>query len=135
MTDDEQAYVFAGRFGDAPLERKAMAAALRGSKNRDGSVRTPGICALLGLKPFAPHDLRRTAATLAGDCGFSDSAIARCLDHMAKKDENGVVPTVTGKVYSLSKRLQQKRNVLDGVAAALREIVGEPPADELKVAA
>ncbi len=32
-----------------------------------------GIGALLGLKPFTPHDLRRTAATLAGDLGFDDA--------------------------------------------------------------
>jgi integrase len=120
-------FVFASPRGDLPLERKAMATALRGTRNKDGTVRTPGICARLGLKPFTPHDLRRTAATLAGDLGFSDAWIAKCLDHAAAKDENGGrVPSVTGRVYNHSKRLQQKRAVLDGVAAALREIVGEP---------
>jgi integrase len=122
-----QEYIFAGRFGDAPLERKAMATALRGTWNKDGTVRTLGLCALLDLKPFTPHDLRRTAATLAGDLGFSDAWIARCLDHAASKDEHGVrVPSVTGRVYNHSKRLQQKRAVLDGVAAELRRIFGEP---------
>jgi integrase len=126
-----QEYIFAGRFGDAPLERKAMATALRGTTNKDGSVRTPGICALLGLKPFTPHDLRRTAATLAGDLGFSDAWIAKCLDHAVAKDESGArVPSVTGRVYNHSKRMQQKRAVLDGVAAALREIVGAPAKQE-----
>jgi integrase len=127
LESDGQEYIFAGRFGDAPLERKAMATALRGTRNKDGTVRTPGICALLGLKPFTPHDLRRTAATLAGDLGFSDAWIAKCLDHSASKDEHGaLVPSVTGRVYNHSKRLQQKRAVLNGVAAALREIVSEP---------
>jgi hypothetical protein len=32
-------------------------------------------------QPFTPHDLRRTAATLAGDLGFDDAWIAKCLDH------------------------------------------------------
>ena len=36
------------------------------------------------------------------------------------------MPTVTGKVYIHSKRLKEKRVVLDGVAAELRRIVGEP---------
>jgi integrase len=127
LKSDGQEYIFAGRFDDAPMERKAMATALRGTYNKDGTVRTRGLCALLGLKPFTPHDLRRTAATLAGDLGFSDAWIARCLDHAASKDEHGVrVPSVTGKVYNHSKRLQQKRAVLDGVAAELRRIVGEP---------
>jgi integrase len=79
------------------------------------------------LKPFTPHDLRRTAATLAGDLGFSDAWIAKCLDHAVAKDENGTrVPSVTGRVYNHSKRIHQKRAVLDGIAAALREIVGQP---------
>jgi integrase len=136
---DEQDYIFAGRFGDAPLERKAMATVLRGTRNKDGTIRTRGICDILGLKPFTPHDLRRTAATLAGDLGFSDAWIAKCLDHSASKDEHGArVPSVTGRVYNHSKRLQQKRAVLNGVAAALREIVGEPVKQartEMRVAA
>jgi integrase len=126
LGSERQEYIFAGRFGDAPLERKAMATALRGTRNKDGTVRTPGICALLGLELFSPHDLRRTAATLAGDLGFSDAWIASCLDHQIIKDENGqLVPTVTGRVYNHSKRMHQKRAVLDGVATALRGIVGD----------
>jgi len=136
LESDGQEYIFTGRFDDAPLERKAMATALRGTWNKDGTVRTPGLCALLGLKPFTPHDLRRTAATLAGDLGFSDAWIGRCLDHAASKDEHGVrVPTVTGKVYNHSKRMQQKRTVLDGVAAALRRIVGDPAEPNMQAAA
>jgi integrase len=126
LESEGQEYIFAGRFGDAPLERKAMATALRGTMNKDGTVRTQGICALLGLKPFTPHDLRRTAATLAGDLGFSDAWIAKCLDHAVAKDENGArVPSVTGRVYNHSRRMHQKRAVLDGVAAALRELIGD----------
>lgn len=116
-------YVFASPLGDQPLHRKAMADALRGD-NRKGNVRTPGICALLGLKPFTPHDLRRTAATLAGDLGFDDAWIAKCLDHAASKKAEVVVPTVTGKVYNHSKRMKEKRAVLEGVAVELRRIVG-----------
>ena len=60
-------YAFVGRFGDAPMERKAMATALRGTKHRNGKVKSAGICALLGIAPFSPHDLRRTAATMCGE--------------------------------------------------------------------
>src|SRR5262249_24468118 len=88
LNRDEQEYVFEGRFAGEPPSRKSMAAALRGTDR--GDRRTPGICELLGMKPFTPHDLRRTAATLAGDVGFSDAWIARCLDHSASKDEHGV---------------------------------------------
>ena len=37
------------------------------------------------------------------------------------------MPTVTGKVYNHSKRMKEKRAVLDGVAAELREIIEAPP--------
>jgi integrase len=128
LTNDKQQYVFASPLGDMPMNRKVMATALRGTKQRkDGKMvtKTPGICALLGLKPFTPHDLRRTAATLAGDLGFDDAWIAKCLDHAASKKQEQIVPTVTGKVYNHSKRMKEKRAVLDGVAAELRRIIGK----------
>src|SRR5258707_13568743 len=93
------------------------------------------ICALLGMKPFTPHDLRRTAATLAGDLGFDDAWIATCLDHAASKKQEQAVPTVTGKVYNDSKRMKEKRAVLEGVAVELRRIIGERVATELRVVA
>ena len=109
-------FVFASPLGDQPIGRLAMATALRGTKYKSGKVKTPGICALLGLKPFTPHDLRRTAATLAGDLGFDDAWIAKCLDHAVTKKGETIVPTVTGKVYNHSTRMKEKRAVLDGVA-------------------
>jgi integrase len=125
LTTDQQQYVFASPLGDMPMNRKMMATALRGTKSK-GKVKTPGICALLGMRPFTPHDLRRTAATLAGDLGFDDAWIAKCLDHAASKKQEQIVPTVTGKVYNHSKRMKEKRAVLDGVAAELRRIIGKP---------
>ncbi len=38
------------------------------------------------------------------------------------------MPSVTGKVYNHSKRMKEKRAVLDGVAAELRRIIGSWPA-------
>src|SRR5262249_35131211 len=117
--------VFASPLGDRPMNRKVMATALRGTK-RNGKVKTPGIYALLGLRPFTPHDLRRTAATLAGALEFDDEWIAECCDHPASKKGDVVVPTVTGNVYNHSKRMKEKRAMLDGVAAELRRIIGKP---------
>ena len=93
---------------------------------QSASERSTLIGALLGLRPFTLHDLRRTAATLAGDLGFDDAWIAKCLDHAASKKQEQIVPTVTGKVYNHSKRMKEKRAVLDGVAAELQRIIGEP---------
>jgi integrase len=135
LTSDKQQYVFASPLGDQPMHRKVMATALRGTKRRGGKVKTPGICALLGLQPFTPHDLRRTAATLAGDLGFDDAAIAKCLDHALSKKGDVAVPTVTGKVYNHSKRMKEKRAVLDGVAAELRRIIVKPAEVGLRLVA
>jgi integrase len=132
LKDSDKDFVFASPLDNAPLNRKAMAVALLGTKytqgKRKGQTKTLGICALLGLKPFTPHDLRRTAATLAGDLGFDDAWIAKCLDHAASKKSEQIVPTVTGKVYNHSKRMKEKRAVLDGVAAELRRIIRAPTA-------
>jgi integrase len=123
-------FAFAGRFGDAPLSRQAMSGALRGTKKLVKGVkvtRTPGICELLGIELFTPHDLRRTAATMCGELeGVSDAAISLCLDHQASKDENGKpLPAVTRKHYNLAtkKRVTEKRKVLDTWATELRRIV------------
>ncbi len=134
-------YAFTGRFGDAPLSRQAMSGALAGTKvtkNGKRVTRTPGICELLGLAPFTPHDLRRTAATMCGELGLSEAAIALCLDHQANKDENGKpLPAVTRRVYNLATRARvaKKREVLDAWAVELRRIIGEPAAAELPLAA
>ncbi|MGY4261423.1 integrase [Bradyrhizobium sp. USDA 4516] len=129
LADDDQQFVFESPvYPGQPIHRLAMGTALRGTKHEKNpnKRKTPGLCGLLGLKPFTAHDLRRTAATLAGDLGFDDAWIARCLDHAASKKGDTIVPTVTGKVYNHSKRMKEKRAVLDGVAAELRRIIGRP---------
>jgi integrase len=134
-------YAFTGRFGNAPLSRQAMSGALKGTKmakNGKRVARTPGICELLGLAPFTPHDLRRTAATMCGELGLSEGSIALCLDHQANKDENGKpLPAVTRKVYNRATRIivTKKREVLDRWAVELRRVVGEPVVDDVRVAA
>ena len=53
---------------------------------------------------------------------------------MSRKGET-IVPSVTGKVYNHSKRMKEKRAVLDGVAAELRRIIGKPAESELRLVA
>ena len=122
LTGDDQQFVLESPvYTGQPIHRTALGTALRGRPDKE----MPGICEVLGLKPFTPHDLRRTAATLAGELGFSEAAIAKCLDHAVTKDHGEKINRVTG-IYNQSKRMQQKRAVLDGVAAELRRIIGEP---------
>jgi integrase len=128
MARDEQKFVFESPvYPGQPIHRTAMATALRGTKHEKNpdKTKTRGICELLGLKRFTPHDLRRTAATLAGELGYSDAAIAKCLDHAVTKDDGEKIGRVTG-IYNQSKRMQQKRAVLDGIATELRRIIGAP---------
>jgi integrase len=133
-------YAFTGRFGDAPLSRQAMSGALTGTKvteNGKRVTRTLGICELLGLAPFTPHDLRRTAATMCGELGLSEAGISLCLDHQANKDENGKpLPAVTRRVYNRATRIMvaKKREVLDAWAIELRRIISEPATERRQAA-
>jgi integrase len=116
---------------DAPAYRKAMADALRGrtARRADGTqyVRTPGICALLGLEPFTPHDLRRTAATWARNLGQPRSKIALCLDHRMQQDDDGAkLSAVTLKHYIHGHEidLREKLEVLTALEGWLLKVIG-----------
>ena len=61
-----------------------------------------------------------------GESGKARPMRRGCLDHAASKKQEQIVPSVTGKVYNHSKRMKEKRAVLDSVAAELRRIIGEP---------
>ncbi|UGY24966.1 tyrosine-type recombinase/integrase [Bradyrhizobium septentrionale] len=133
-------WLFAGRFGTEPLNRKAMACALRGkTKLVKGKVviQSEGICRMLGLKPFTPHDLRRTAASLMGNIKVPRSIISLCLDHTIKSDEHGDVSPITGKHYDQDPRIAEKREALQLLADEIRRIVAEPvqAQEEMKRAA
>jgi integrase len=121
--------MFAGRFLDAPLARNAMANALRGKKvkvNGKMITKTVGLCEQLGIAPFTPHDLRRTAASLLGSLKVSRSTISLCLDHTIRRDEHGEVAAVTGRHYDQDPRIEEKREALQKLADEIRRIVSEP---------
>jgi integrase len=106
--------------GDAvPMKRNTLSQALVGKKDKKGKVLRQGILDFLRMKKFTPHDLRRTAATLAGDAGFDDKTIGRCLDHA----EEGAAD-VTG-VYNRSAYIEPRRQVLAAVESQLLEILGD----------
>ena len=142
LTSDAQQHVFMSPLSDQPMNRQAMATALRGTKRKDGSVKTPGICALLGLKPFSPHDLRRSAASWARLIGQPMSKIALCLVHRVTAEDCLNLPPDTGRhyVHAEDRELTEKREVLQAWADELRRIIGEPEAKavdwtELRLAA
>ena len=55
----------------------------------------------------------------------NDAWIAKCLDHAASKKQEQIVPASPARSTIHSKRMKEKRAVLDGVAAELRRIIGK----------
>ena len=108
----------------------AMATALRGTKHETckTKTKTPGICDLLGLKRFTPHDLRRTAASWSRLIGQPMGKIALCLDHRVTSEDGIKLPSVTGKhyVHAEHREPQEKREVLQAWADELRRIIAKP---------
>lgn len=122
-------WMFMGRFGEGPLNRKAMACALRGNRTkRNGKVlvRSVGLCEQLGLRPFTPHDLRRTAASLLGSLKVPRSVIALCLDHTIRSDEHGEIAAVTAIHYDQDPRIEEKREALQKLADEIGRIISAP---------
>jgi integrase len=123
VTSSAQQYVFESPvYPGQPLNRHAMSVALRGTKHETckGKTKTAGLCELLGLRKFTPHDLRRTAATLAGRLRIPRSQIAVALGHADPS-----APVVTG-VYDQADRTPEAREVLEKVAAEIRRIIDSP---------
>lgn len=133
IEDSNQPRIFMASADGDPFDGGALHQAVRGryTKGRATLVKQ-GICDFLGMAHWTPHDLRRTAATIAGE-NFEEHEIAKCLDHRKDKGEQAA-PRVTG-IYvrsGISNRrsgyFEKKREILDFVAAVLRDIIGLPPA-------
>jgi len=125
LKDGKAPYVFPGKVDGEPIDSKTLGNAVRGFTDpKTGKVVRQGIWKVLGMKPWTPHDLRRTSASLARGLGIPKWKIAQCLDHRSGGDEEA--PPVTD-VYVHSEYDGEKKEVLDAVAKALREIIGQPP--------
>jgi integrase len=72
----------------------------------------------LGIAPWTPHDLRRTAATLMAEAGVSPFIIGHVLNHASVTRA-----TVTGRVYDRYDYGREKRVALDTLAAAIASII------------
>jgi integrase len=133
LKDNDTDYVFAtpqrgGRRINEPLGNQATSSALR--DRTDKTNPNPGICSLLGIAKFTPHDLRRTAATVARasatrNNGVTLAKVSMCLDHAVKREDGMAVPDVTRRVYvhAHQQELDEKRQVLEVLADAIRHIV------------
>lgn len=124
--------------GTSHIQRGSVSTLL--SRRSTDATGRAGIIEFLGMKPFTPHDLRRTAATLAGELGISEKTVAKCLNHtMVYNSKEEQAPAVTTRVYIQSKHIIRKEThvdprieALEKVAHALREIVGLKPVAALQ---
>jgi integrase len=97
------------------LSRHALSAALTGKPAKGKAPARIGIREHLGLAHFTPHDLRRTAATIARRGGAKREDVKALLDHL----EGDVTA-----VYDKYDMLAEKRAVATILATELRKIIG-----------
>lgn len=112
LKDDEQAIVFPSRYAErGELQRNSLAQALNGRPNH-GRM---GIREFLKMEHFTPHDLRRTAATIARRGGAPRPDVKAALDHI----EGDVTD-----IYDKYNMLAEKTGVANVLGKELRRIVG-----------
>lgn len=104
--------------GFAPLTRDALSAALNGRPAKGKRPARKGIREHLGMAHWTPHDLRRTAATVARRGGAKREDVKALLDHL----EGDVTAT-----YDKYNMLKEKREVATILEAELRKIIGTKP--------
>ncbi|MET4235566.1 integrase [Bradyrhizobium sp. LA6.10] len=112
---DEQADAKPGLL---PITRDALSAALNGRPAKAKRPARKGIREHLGMAHFTPHDLRRTAATIARRGGAKREDVKALLDHL----EGDVTAT-----YDKYDMLPEKRLVAAILEAELRKIIGTKP--------
>ncbi|TKV78924.1 DUF4102 domain-containing protein [Bradyrhizobium elkanii] len=102
----------------SPITRDALSAALNGRPAKGKRSARRGIREHLGMAHFTPHDLRRTAATIARRGGAKREDVKALLDHL----EGDVTAT-----YDKYDMLPEKRQVTAILEAELRKIIGAKP--------
>lgn len=105
------------------ITRDALSAALNGRPAKGKRAARKGIREHLGMAHFTPHDLRRTAATIARRGGAKREDVKALLDHL----EGDVTAT-----YDKYDMLPEKRMVAAILEAELRKIIATRPMPILK---
>ncbi len=98
----ESKYLFPSPKGDQPISAYSVNHALYKSLPK------------MGLEPFTPHDLRRTAASGMTALGITRLVVGKILNHV----EQGVTAVYDRHGYD-----QEKRYALDAWAAHLEDIL------------
>jgi len=91
-------------------DRQTRANAIRGRKNTT-DLDLPG-------GHWTQHDLRRTAATIMGELGFTQDVIDRCLNHKE--------PKKVTRTYQRQTMLSQRQAAFDTLGNHLTSLLGDP---------
>ena len=112
LQEEDQVIVFPSRYEErGELQRNSLAQALNGRPNNQRI----GIREFLKMEHFTPHDLRRTAATIARRAGAPRPDVKAALDHI----EGDVTD-----IYDKYNMLPEKTAVANILGGELRRIVG-----------
>jgi integrase len=106
-------FLFPAPGGRAPIDGGSIAKAV---KREEKPVGKPNALTV-GVEPWTPHDLRRTAATEMEALGVSPIVIGHVLNHESTKKA-----TVTSKVYARYTYDREKREALELWGAHLTRI-------------
>jgi integrase len=79
-----------------------------------------GVTTIIGIAPWVPHDLRRSAATGMEEIGISPFIVGHVLNHVSATKS-----TVTSRVYARYDYAREKREALDFWADRLAGIITE----------
>lgn len=97
-------YLFPAPGGRAPIDSGSIAKAVKREEKPAGKP----TALTMGVKPWTPHDLRRTAATQMEELGVSPIVIGHVLNHESTKKA-----TITSKVYARYDYAREKREALE----------------------
>jgi integrase len=103
----------------APRGRRASmggAAAAKAIKKTEQRLR--GTVTTVGVPPFTPHDLRRSAATHMEELGISPFIIGHVLNHVS-----ATKASITSRIYARYTYEKEKRDALNWWADRLSNII------------
>lgn len=98
-------FIFPGPGGLAAVTGAAVAKAV---KREETSVKGSGSTIIMGIAPWTPHDLRRSAATGIEEVGVSPFIVGHVLNHVSATKS-----TITSRVYARYDYAKEKREALD----------------------
>ena len=115
-------HLFPAPGGRAPIAAASIPKAVKREEKPPGKPDA----LTMGVKPWTPHDLRRTAATQMEELGVSPIVIGHVLNHESTKKA-----TITSKVYARYDYAREKGEALSLWSARLEGIISGTQVDNV----